>query len=79
MPLSGRNAPLRRGAKSVSGRNGAVSVRCSPIAARAPAASRKLDASREEKLGVTTMADVALMSRRATSSRIAALTAGDMP
>jgi hypothetical protein len=49
------------------------------MAACEVAASRKAFASLAEKLVVTTMTDVALMSRRAVSSRIAALTAGDMP
>jgi hypothetical protein len=49
------------------------------MAARAVAAFAKLIASFAEKLGVTTMTEAALISPRATSSRIAALTAGDRP
>ncbi len=78
----GRNAPRRAGAKpGVSGRNGAVSVRCRPIATRVAAPSRVASdrASARVKLGATTITEVALSRPRATRSRIAALTAGDMP
>ena len=65
----------------VIGRNGAVSVTCSPTAAReSPVLSRSSEtASGRWKLGATTITDVALRRRRRIRSRIAPLTAGEMP
>ncbi len=65
----------------LSGRNGVVKVKCRPIATRRLPALRMPNASASErvKLGAATMAEVALMRPRRTRSRIAALTAGEMP
>ena len=80
MAASGRKAPSRVGAKpALIGRNGAVNVTCSPIAAPCDAAAASAAASPGEKLGASTMTEVALMRRRTMRSRIAPLTAGDMP
>jgi hypothetical protein len=77
---SGKKAPRRTGAKpSVCGGNGAVSVRCRPIAAWLAAASLSAAACAGEKVGAITMTEVALMRRRAIRSRIAPLTAGEIP
>ena len=73
---SGRNAPSRSGAKpGDSGRNGAVSVTCSPIAARAAGGAQRRGLSLREARRPT-MTDVALMRPRAMRSRIAALDRG---
>jgi len=62
----------------LNGRNGAVSVRCNPIAA---SARRLLSfaASLSSKPEATTMTDVALIAPRSRRSRIAALTAREIP
>ena len=70
----------RSGAKpEVSGLNGPVSVTCRPMAARVDAASRSALASSREKLGAAVITEVALSRPREIRSRIAALTAGEMP
>ena len=79
---SGRKAPARSGRKPlVTGRNGAVSVRWSPIATRGAAAlsvSSEI-ASERCRLGATTITEVALMRPRTTRSRMAVLTEVEMP
>jgi len=65
-------------AKSLlSGLNGAVSVRCRPIAALPAVFNASISGT--VQLGATTMTDVALSLSRPISSRIAALTPGAMP
>ena len=79
---SGRNAPSLSGSKpALSGRNGAVSVRCSPIATRGAAELSTLSAIASERcrLGATTITEVALRRPRTIRSRIAVLTEGEMP
>ncbi len=82
MVSNGRNAPSRTGWKlPLSGRNGAVSVTCSPTATRGETALRTLSgiAAERWKLGAATITEVALIRPLTTRSRIAASTAGDMP
>ena len=62
-----------------SGRNGAVRVKCRPIAARPAAASASASASAFAKLGAPTITEVALRRPRAMRSRMARFTAGEMP
>ena len=82
MSVRGRKLLPHNGLKlAVSGRNGPVKVRCNPIARRRPAALRlesKL-ASDRDQLGATTITEVALSRPPSKSSRMAALTAGEMP
>ena len=65
----------------LSGRNGAVNVKCSPIATRRAAelSAPSAIASEREKVGAATSADVALRRPRVTRSRMAVLTPGESP
>ena len=79
---SGRKAPSLSGVKLLlKGRNGAVSARCRPIATRGPAefSTSSAIASERRKLGAATSTEVALRRPRTTRSRIAVLTAFEMP
>jgi hypothetical protein len=82
MSASGRKTLPHNGLKlAVRGRNRPVKVKCSPTALRWFAALRfesKL-ASDGDQLGATTITEVALSRPRCKSSRMAALTAGEMP
>ena len=76
------NVPSRVGRKpGLIGLNRPVSVTCRPIATRrAPALSIFSEpASERSKLGAATMTEVALSRPCTTRSRIALLTAGEMP
>ena len=78
----GRKRPPRLGVKlSLTGSNGAVSVRCRPRAARLVSALSICNerASPRSKCGASTITDVALSRPRMISSRIAALTPCEMP
>ena len=65
----------------VSGRNGAVSVACRPIAQRGLAAATVLSAATSSRpiAGPTTITDVALSRPRPIRSRMARLTPGRKP
>jgi len=82
MSVSGRKTLPHNGLKlAVRGRKEPVKVRCSPTARRWPAPLRpdsKLACDRDQ-LGATTITEVALSRPRCKSSRMAALTAGEMP
>ena len=82
MAGNGRNRPPSSGRKySVSGRNGAVSVACSPIAQRGLLAATSCNAATSARPieGPTTITEVALRRPREIRSRMARLTPSASP